>query len=159
MKNFCARGAKAILKDFSKFKVQAKEGHTLDAFNSHHSKNRYDDVWLSDEYRVVLKNRENDYIHASYVSMINEKTPKYICCQGPVNETVEDFWAMCYQENAGTIVMLCELVEAGSEKCAAYWPKEKGTATYGQYKVTSGEVQVHEIPGCFLTAIKVEKKE
>jgi protein tyrosine phosphatase len=37
--------------------------------------------------------------------------------KGPTKETIIDFWRMVVQEEVGSIIMLCETVEQGAEKC------------------------------------------
>ncbi len=64
--------------------------------------------------------KENDYIHASYVDGYLQRK-EFICTQGPLVATTEDFWLMVWQENCGAVVMLCQLLENGRPKCAAYW--------------------------------------
>lgn len=39
---------------------------------------------------------DEDYIHASYVNVSNDLT--YICAQGPLVNTIQDFWIMALQE-------------------------------------------------------------
>ncbi|XP_069067868.1 receptor-type tyrosine-protein phosphatase mu-like [Pleurodeles waltl] len=99
------------------------------------SKNRYKNIIPYDHSRVVLQSRshEDDYINANYID--GYKSPNYfIACQGPLPETVEDFWQMVWQENTSLIVMLTGLVEQNKVKCEQYWPEQSDT--YGQFKVT-----------------------
>ena len=66
-----------------------------------------------------------DYIHANFVGDTFNGVPdkrKFICCQGPLDSTIPDFWHMVYQENVHSIAMLCGRVEQGRTKCADYWP-------------------------------------
>uniref|UniRef100_A0A674ADR0 Receptor-type tyrosine-protein phosphatase C n=1 Tax=Salmo trutta TaxID=8032 RepID=A0A674ADR0_SALTR len=49
-----------------------------------------------------------------------------IAAQGPLAETVGDFWQMIFQKKVKTIVMLSDLTE-GDQFCSAYWGDEKKT--------------------------------
>ena len=60
---------------------------------------------------------------------------EYIATQGPMPNTVGDFWRMVWQTNAQTIVMLCNVKEDGWTKCAKYWPDEGQEITHGAVKV------------------------
>lgn len=45
---------------------------------------------------------------------------------------------MAFQESVSTIIMLCQGEEGGRQKCAQYWPRERGaTTTYGGISVTN----------------------
>uniref|UniRef100_A0A8C7N8I2 Receptor-type tyrosine-protein phosphatase kappa n=2 Tax=Oncorhynchus kisutch TaxID=8019 RepID=A0A8C7N8I2_ONCKI len=64
----------------------------------------------------------------------------YIATQGPMQETVFDFWRMVWQENTAAIVMVTNLVEVGRVKCCKYWPDD--TEIYRDIKVTLIETQL-----------------
>lgn len=49
---------------------------------------------------------------------------RYICTQGPLPQTVGDFWEMVLQEKVEAVVMLCDTVELNRPKCHQYWPKD-----------------------------------
>ncbi|XP_073474238.1 receptor-type tyrosine-protein phosphatase kappa-like isoform X3 [Aquarana catesbeiana] len=99
------------------------------------AKNRYKKVLPYDDSRVVLRSSHSrsDYINASYID--GYKAPKfYIATQGPIPETVSDFWSMVWQENSSVIVMLTGLEEQNKVKCEQYWPEQ--SQTYGDIIVT-----------------------
>lgn len=85
-------------------------------------KNRYDDIICLDATRVKItpKKGNTDYIHANYVDCF-EIPKKYVAIQGPLEETIGQFWQVVWEQNSRIIVMLTELQVAGEEKCAPYW--------------------------------------
>ena len=58
-------------------------------------------------------------------SIISGKCLKYFACQGPVESTVSDFWALLWQEQVHVVAMLTQTQEAGKLKCYPYWPQNK----------------------------------
>ncbi|XP_042241969.1 uncharacterized protein LOC121879407 [Homarus americanus] len=95
-------------------------------------KNRYINILPFDESRVALKEYRSipcsDYINASYIHGYN-KSREFIACQGPTDDTIEDFWRMVWEKNVHIIVMVTQCVEKNTRKCAKYWPdkeEEKG---------------------------------
>uniref|UniRef100_A0A3B4YRX7 protein-tyrosine-phosphatase n=1 Tax=Seriola lalandi dorsalis TaxID=1841481 RepID=A0A3B4YRX7_SERLL len=80
----------------------------------------------------------SDYINANYIDGYH-RPRHYIATQGPMQETVRDFWRMVWQENSASIVMVTNLVEVGRVKCVRYWPDE--TEVYGDIKVTLIETE------------------
>nr|CAI5859650.1 unnamed protein product [Callosobruchus analis] len=88
-------------------------------------KNRYRDISPYDSTRVVLLNAPggNDYINANHVTMCEAGvTNRYIATQGPLPNTVDDFWQMILEQDCDLIVMLTTLSERGRPKCHKYWP-------------------------------------
>lgn len=64
----------------------------------------------------------NDYINASRIDAPYLDNKSYILSQGPLPETIGNFWTMIWQQQVSAIVMLCRLTESGICKCARYWP-------------------------------------
>ncbi|XP_066883538.1 receptor-type tyrosine-protein phosphatase C isoform X1 [Kogia breviceps] len=72
------------------------------------------------------------YINASFV-MSYWKPEMMIAAQGPLKETIGDFWQMIFQRKVKVIVMLTELKNGDQEACSQYW--EEGKQTYGDVEV------------------------
>jgi len=47
---------------------------------------------------------------------------RYIATQGPLANTIADFWKMIWAEKVPAIVMITRLYEASKPKCEAYFP-------------------------------------
>ncbi|KHN88011.1 Tyrosine-protein phosphatase non-receptor type 9 [Toxocara canis] len=119
-------GVQGILQQYKTYlKTYVPPDVTRVAFDKNMERNRYKDVVCIDQTRVVLKNFEQDYIHASHVKGEPFVNP-FICAQAPMKNTLNDFWVMIMQEKVGHIIMLCNLNECGKSKCAQYWPPEEG---------------------------------
>uniref|UniRef100_A0A672RP01 protein-tyrosine-phosphatase n=1 Tax=Sinocyclocheilus grahami TaxID=75366 RepID=A0A672RP01_SINGR len=110
------------------------------------TKNRYGNIIAYDHSRVILQPMEDDpssdYINANYIDVSGDgyqRPSHYIATQGPVHETVYDFWRMIWQEQSACIVMVTNLVEVGRVKCYKYWPDD--AEVYGDFKVTFVEVE------------------
>nr|XP_021155472.1 receptor-type tyrosine-protein phosphatase eta isoform X3 [Columba livia] len=100
-------------------------------------KNRYNNVLPYDISRVKLSDQSSatdDYINANYMPGYNSKKA-FIAAQGPLPNTIEDFWRMIWEKNIYSIVMLTKCVEQARTKCEQYWP-DKQPKSYGDIIVT-----------------------
>ncbi|XP_077364711.1 receptor-type tyrosine-protein phosphatase mu-like isoform X8 [Festucalex cinctus] len=106
-------------------------------------KNRYGNIIAYDHSRVRLQPQDgekgSDYINANYVDGYHRPN-HYIATQGPMQETMYDFWRMVWQENTAAIVMVTNLVEVGRVKCCKYWPDDSDI--FGDVSVTLMETQL-----------------
>ncbi|ESO09154.1 hypothetical protein HELRODRAFT_110051 [Helobdella robusta] len=59
--------------------------------------------------------------------------------QGPMLNTLNDFWKMVWEQKASSIVMLTELMERNRMKCDQYWPSNS-TELYGFVYVSLSDV-------------------
>ncbi|XP_051789248.1 protein tyrosine phosphatase receptor type Fa isoform X9 [Erpetoichthys calabaricus] len=102
-------------------------------------KNRYANVIAYDHSRVILTSVDgvpgSDYINANYIDGYRKQNA-YIATQGPLPETLSDFWRMVWEQRTSTIVMMTRLEEKSRVKCDQYWPS-RGTETYGMIQVTT----------------------
>ncbi|KAL1493162.1 hypothetical protein ABEB36_011272 [Hypothenemus hampei] len=103
-------------------------------------KNRYPDIKAYDQTRVKLSQVDSiagsDYINANFVMGYKERK-KFICAQGPMDTTVNEFWRMIWEQHLEMILMLTNLEEYSKTKCAKYWPdKTDGEKVFGKITVT-----------------------
>ncbi|KAL4645828.1 tyrosine-protein phosphatase non-receptor type 7 isoform X1 [Arapaima gigas] len=103
----------------------------------HALKDRYKTILPNPETRVCLQGdptaaEDRTYINANYVRGFGGAARSYIATQGPMVNTLVDFWEMVWQEESTIIVMITELREK-KEKCVRYWPEHCGV--YGRVSV------------------------
>ncbi|KAG7487604.1 hypothetical protein MATL_G00025170 [Megalops atlanticus] len=92
----------------------------LEEDNSHDSEHDDDEDYSSDED----DEESTKYINASHID--GYWGPKsLIAAQGPLPDTIVDFWKMIFQKKVKTVVMLSECMEGGKEFCSPYWGDEK----------------------------------
>ncbi|XP_074126649.1 receptor-type tyrosine-protein phosphatase R isoform X2 [Sminthopsis crassicaudata] len=111
----------------------------------HGTKNRYKTILPNPLSRVYLKPKNptdslSTYINANYIRGYSGEEKAFIATQGPMINTVNDFWHMVWQEDSPVIVMITKLKEK-NEKCVLYWPEKRGI--YGKV-----EVLVHGVKEC-----------
>uniref|UniRef100_A0A8R1HWQ3 Protein-tyrosine-phosphatase n=1 Tax=Caenorhabditis japonica TaxID=281687 RepID=A0A8R1HWQ3_CAEJA len=138
VESWCQRaldfGVEKLRDEFRQLAKYTKPDMTQNAFNANCSptmtetKNRYQDVPCQDQHIVKLEKppAPNDYIHANFVGTPANPEKRFICTQGPLDQTVEDFWWMIVQQKVERIIMLCKTIECGKFKCAQYWPEKAG---------------------------------
>ncbi|XP_032806580.1 receptor-type tyrosine-protein phosphatase alpha-like isoform X1 [Petromyzon marinus] len=109
-------------------------------------KNRVLQIIPYDFNRVIIPMKRGeeftDYINGSFIDGYRQKDA-FLAGQGPLQQTVEDFWRMVWEWRSCSIVMLTELEERGQEKCARYWPTE-GTITYGDIIIELKQENSHD---------------
>lgn len=107
------------------------------------AKNRYGNVVSYDHSRVILSQIDgipgSDYINANFCDGYN-KPNQYIATQGPLPNTVGDFWRMVWEQKSSTIVMMTQLEERGRVKCVQYWPSHDSVSYHG-ITITALDVQ------------------
>nr|XP_019566530.1 PREDICTED: receptor-type tyrosine-protein phosphatase H isoform X1 [Rhinolophus sinicus] len=103
------------------------------------AKNRYRNVLPYDWSRVPLKPLSgepgSDYINASFMPGLWSPR-EFIAAQGPLPQTVGDFWRLVWEQQSHTLVMLTNCMEFGRVKCEHYWPLDAQPCTYGHLQVT-----------------------
>ncbi|XP_024426241.2 receptor-type tyrosine-protein phosphatase H isoform X2 [Desmodus rotundus] len=110
-------------------------------------KNRYRNVLPYDWSRVPLKPLQgepgSDYINASFVPGLWSPR-EFIATQGPLLQTVGDFWRLVWEQQSHTLVMLTNCMEFGRVKCEHYWPLDAKPCTHGHLQVTLESEKVME---------------
>ncbi|XP_072310008.1 receptor-type tyrosine-protein phosphatase R isoform X2 [Eucyclogobius newberryi] len=122
--------------EFAEIPMNFIDPKELDIPN-HGTKNRYKTILPNPHSRVILKSKNcNDllgsYINANYIRGYLGDEKAYVATQGPMVNTVNDFWQMAWQEESPVIVMITKLKEK-NEKCVLYWPEKRGI--YGRIEV------------------------
>ena len=120
-------------------------------------KNRYFNVIPFEDTRVKLSG-ENDYINASFIREEAAGAAKYIATQGPTDQTFEDFWRLCWEQNIKTILMLSPFVEGGRCKVNEYLPLQEGVSKiYGAFTVLDEATQESDsVRSCTVRKLKIQ---
>uniref|UniRef100_A0A8C8VFP7 Receptor-type tyrosine-protein phosphatase C n=1 Tax=Pelusios castaneus TaxID=367368 RepID=A0A8C8VFP7_9SAUR len=108
------RNSKMIPYDFNRVPVRQEEEKSKDS--EHDSEESSDEESDSEE--------TSRYINASFITGY-WGSKEMIATQGPLPETINDFWQMIFQRKVKVIVMLTELNEGDQELCAQYWGEGK----------------------------------
>eukprot|EP00039_Didymoeca_costata_P000913 m.48017 g.48017 ORF g.48017 m.48017 type:complete len:1238 (-) comp10545_c0_seq1:17-3730(-) len=137
VKTFCS-GTKPE-KEYSKL-GQFPYPHDFRLSKSAAPLNRYNDIAATNDTRVSVPQRDGNhwgYINANHIELdtFGFRT-HYIMTQGPLANTVADFWAMVFANQASLIVMVTSEVEKNRRKCHRYWPAMVGDVA------SAGEIQV-----------------
>nr|XP_018908224.1 PREDICTED: receptor-type tyrosine-protein phosphatase-like [Bemisia tabaci]XP_018908232.1 PREDICTED: receptor-type tyrosine-protein phosphatase-like [Bemisia tabaci]XP_018908241.1 PREDICTED: receptor-type tyrosine-protein phosphatase-like [Bemisia tabaci]XP_018908250.1 PREDICTED: receptor-type tyrosine-protein phosphatase-like [Bemisia tabaci]XP_018908257.1 PREDICTED: receptor-type tyrosine-protein phosphatase-like [Bemisia tabaci]XP_018908265.1 PREDICTED: receptor-type tyrosine-protein pho len=107
-------------------------------------KNRYRTILPNDKTRVRINGDEtlDGYINANFIKGFGDEKA-FIATQGPLPNTVIDFWSMVWCENVPAIVMITRLLEKSCPKCEAYFPTGKDeSCKYGEISVTVQSIQI-----------------
>ncbi|XP_051060324.1 tyrosine-protein phosphatase non-receptor type 18 isoform X1 [Phodopus roborovskii] len=112
-------------------KVGSRPGNT--------KKNRYKDVVPYDETRVILSLLQEeglgDYINANFIRG-TDGSQAYIATQGPLPQTLLDFWRLVWEFGVKVILMACQETENGRKKCERYWAQEQEPLQTGPFCIT-----------------------
>ncbi|EGD81142.1 LOW QUALITY PROTEIN: hypothetical protein PTSG_13149 [Salpingoeca rosetta] len=103
-------------------------------------KNRFNNILPFDNTRVKLQTVPgvvgSDYINASFIDGFKQKGA-FIATQGPLENTLADFWRMVWEQGVHSVVMMTHLEENGRVKSEQYWPDpDEPPLNFGDYQVT-----------------------
>ncbi|XP_068621768.1 uncharacterized protein PTP-ER [Battus philenor] len=121
-----------------------------------HPKNRYKTILPNEHSRFILRADPGTigegYINANYIKGHEYTKNSYIATQGPLQNTIYDFWTMVHQnienflcqkteptssdEIIQKIVMLTNFIENNRQKCEKYFPLELNE----ELRITSPEL-------------------
>ncbi|XP_019850659.1 PREDICTED: receptor-type tyrosine-protein phosphatase kappa-like isoform X1 [Amphimedon queenslandica] len=112
--------------------------------------NRFQQITVYDDNRIILTPNPNlymcerEYINASYIDGYSSSN-KFIATQGPMVNTLADFWRLIWQERPMHIVMLTDPKECIKNKwCEQYWPRAlMEEEKFGPFIVTLTNVANH----------------
>eukprot|EP00884_Botryococcus_braunii_P019432 jgi/Botrbrau1/6172/Bobra.0344s0013.1 len=162
-----ANNASAVVHEYERLRTytpkprEAIDVHSAANHPENRAKNRYCDVLPYDKTRVRLTASGLDpsaqptdaaqrewagYINASHLqspegssSRSEASWPKweYIGTQGPLPQTIPDFWELAYEQNCTVILMLTNHIEGNIRKCEDYLPKRVNEPQqFGAFTVT-----------------------
>ncbi|XP_078574491.1 receptor-type tyrosine-protein phosphatase S-like isoform X2 [Branchiostoma floridae x Branchiostoma japonicum] len=134
-----ANGNQFFSEEFSALPAKLGREHAEAYYSDFNTgRNRFKNIIAYDNARVQLTpisdNPGSDYIHASYIDGYSVPR-KFIATQGPLPNTVDDFWRMMWETGSKAIVMVTNLMENNKQKCTQYWP-DSGKQSYGDIDVT-----------------------
>ncbi|XP_028407981.1 tyrosine-protein phosphatase non-receptor type 12-like isoform X2 [Dendronephthya gigantea] len=132
-----AREFQALRQTSFKYKAKGNTAYATKAGEclSNRAKNRFKDILPFDHTRVTIPpfgDDDSDYINANFIKGVDgEKV--YIASQGPLPNTVNDFWRMLWSYKVKVVVMLCREEENGKKKCHRYWCEgDEDNLTFGE---------------------------
>lgn len=136
IKNGFVEEFEALQQQDGKLLYNRKEGDKLENKN----KNRFKTILPFDHTRVILNGIRSDiigydYINANYIKSQDSFGKSYIATQGPLQNTIDDFWQMIWQESSKIILMITHEIEKGRPKCCKYWPEINEYVTYDCVKI------------------------
>ncbi|KAJ8965880.1 hypothetical protein NQ314_003860 [Rhamnusium bicolor] len=90
--------------------------------------------------------------YANVIPLPETRGPKntkgyYIACQGPLENTVDDFWRMVWEQQSKVILMITHLFENGVEKCVDYLPPSEVLdchRLFGDFQITLKKREVKD---------------
>ncbi|XP_077988559.1 uncharacterized protein LOC144443060 [Glandiceps talaboti] len=125
-------------------------------------KNRYSHALPPSNSRVQLTYRigedNSEYINANFVKGYDYQRKAYIATQAPMENTVNDFWRMVWEQQSQVILMLTDIKESKLKKCFQYWPSVKesreSTHIHGDHLISVQSIDEKEY--CTITTLMVK---
>jgi len=147
-----------FIREFRSITVGSDSKKVISQMSENFHKNRYSTITTYDHSRVRLLKINNDpysdYVNASYINGYVSPNA-YIATQGPVQQTVDDYWRMVWEQNVSSIVMLTNLIQKGQMKCHKYWPDN--VEQFGVVKVK--KMSENKMAGFVVRELEIEVEE
>ncbi|KAM6925131.1 receptor-type tyrosine-protein phosphatase eta-like isoform 2-T2 [Xenentodon cancila] len=155
-----ANSNQGFRKEFGELNEVGKElPTTAGDLEANRVKNRYPFILPYDHCRVRLsiqsQNPCSDYINASFVPGGGSERD-FICTQGPLPNTMVDFWRMVWEQNVRILVMVTALRYKNTVQCEKYWSLKPGTVLHGLIQVTT--VTRKQGPDYFISTINLRQR-
>ncbi|XP_037832723.1 receptor-type tyrosine-protein phosphatase beta isoform X2 [Kryptolebias marmoratus] len=156
-----ANNSRGFKQEFGELKGVGKElAVRAGSLEANKEKNRYPCVLPYDHCRVRLSIQNpdpfSDYINASFVPGGGSERD-FICTQGPLPNTIADFWRMVWEQNVRIIVMVTALRYRNTIMCDKYWLIDEGTVYHGLLQVTT--VTRKQCQDYFVTTISLRQRD
>ncbi|CAM1294425.1 PTPRB (predicted) [Pycnogonum litorale] len=140
VRRLLADSALLFSQEYNTLKEMSPQKSVNDAkLEENRRKNRWINILPYDCSRVKLlpiaDEAGSDYINASYIPGYHSPR-EYIATQGPLQNTVDDFWRLVWEQDVSVIVMVTQCVERGKKKCETYWPETREPRHYGDIRIT-----------------------
>ncbi|XP_077446140.1 receptor-type tyrosine-protein phosphatase V-like isoform X2 [Stigmatopora argus] len=154
-----ASNNRGFKQEFEELKDVGKDLSTKTAdLEANREKNRYPYILPYDHCRVRLSIQNSlpnsDYINANFVpGGVSQRD--FICTQGPMRDTMNDFWRMVWEQNVRIIVMVTALRYKDLVLCNEYWSLQPGTVYHGLFQVTT--VARKQGPDYFISTINIRQ--
>ena len=104
-----------------------EKDHLKCLYNGPQEKDRNSNIKIY-KHNLIEIDTETKYINASPINIYRDKY--IIATQGPLEETLDDFWTMIEQYKCCVIVMLCNLKEENTDKWFNYWNENNKLKKY-----------------------------
>ncbi|XP_077446303.1 receptor-type tyrosine-protein phosphatase V-like isoform X3 [Stigmatopora argus] len=156
-----ASNNRGFKQEFEELKDVGKDLSTKTAdLEANREKNRYPYILPYDHCRVRLSIQNSlpnsDYINANFVpGGVSQRD--FICTQGPMRDTMNDFWRMVWEQNVRIIVMVTALRYKDLVLCNEYWSLQPGTVYHGLFQVTT--VARKQGPDYFISTINIRQRD
>ncbi|KAF2069612.1 hypothetical protein CYY_009068 [Polysphondylium violaceum] len=151
-----------IRQEFRLLEDTSLPSETSEGDKKHNSiKNRYTNILPCNSTRVILEKigdkEGTDYINANFIDGVFPK--QYICTQGPLQNTISDFWRMMWENSCSIIVMLSREQENCRPKCDRYWPDNETGITPTNHPPLSNNTTQHTFNVKLKDVTRDEKRE